>query len=252
MTQQEAIDYAKQQQEAVKQSQQYLIDQQNQQEQAQKQALEAQRTSAIGKLEDSKTGINQNALGLSKQENVSRVLGTRSLQQDLTRRGLGSSGVRETALGGLEASYGENINKIAMDKLNALRGVDSSIRDTNLTYDTNIANLLAEEAKKRQGIQQGIDQMALNQYNTAYGQYTSWLQEQERLKQQQLDNEFRERQYQESLKSVATSKAKSGKSSSASIPSFTDGVVQSAPQNTAQMGEAAKLLRQVILNSVNR
>lgn len=198
-----ASDYAQAQADLIRKQQQYLLDEAKKSEENRLKALETANQQAIDKLNQNKVTVNENADNLNRQEYLSKMLNQESLNQNLSRYRIGTSGARETSLNSLYANYGENVNKINTDRNQGLRDIDNQISDTNLSYETNRNSVLSEEAQRRLQLQQQIDAQAQSRYSEAYQWYVA--EEERKEAQRRYEEELRqlEREYQLQKEQIA-------------------------------------------------
>ena len=191
-----ASDYAQAQADLLRKQQQQLLDEAKKNEENRLKALESSNQQAIDQLNRNKITVNENADNLNRQEYLSRMQNQESLNNNLSRYRIGTSGARETSLNNLYALYGENVNKNNTDRNQGLRDIDNKISDTNLAYETNKSNALSEEAEKRLQLQQAIDSQVNARYSEAYGWYVQEQQRQQALREYEESMRQSERQYQ--------------------------------------------------------
>lgn len=157
---------------------------------------------ALNKLNQDKTTVNETALNNAKAANVNRLLALRDNKNALSRAGLSSQGLVGSQVNSINNNYGTNLNTILKDKATGLRDIENQINNTNLTYDTNKANLAAQYAstyaKHQADINNAAQQLGLQAYNDYISQqqaYANYL----------AEKEAQDRQYQLQLQQMRNS-----------------------------------------------
>lgn len=174
----------------------------NQQRDAELAGLANSNQQALNKLNQDKTTVNETALNNAKTANVNRLLALRDNKNALSRAGLSSQGLVGSQVNSINNNYGTNLNTILKDKATGLRDIENQINNTNLTYDTNKANLAAQYAstyaKQQADINNAAQQLGLQAYNDYISQqqaYANYL----------AEKEAQDRQYQLQLQQMRNS-----------------------------------------------
>jgi len=174
----------------------------NQQRDAELAGLANSNQQALNKLNQDKTTVNETALNNAKAANINRLLALRDNKNALSRAGLSSQGLVGSQVNSINNNYGTNLNTILKDKATGLRDIENQINNTNLTYDTNKANLAAQYAstyaKQQADINNAAQQLGLQAYNDYISQqqaYANYL----------AEKEAQDRQYQLQLQQMRNS-----------------------------------------------
>lgn len=166
------------------------------------------------RLNAQKTNINQAADENARQAYVNFMRSQKALPQQLASQGV-TGGATETANLGLQTAYQNNVNAINQNKANRLQEIDNAIVDLQNTGDlTAVEQVLAN------------NQLALDAYMNTFDKgvgYNQWANEfnanradtmaeqayrdkvyADNMVQQQLENEWYERNYSDSKKQQET------------------------------------------------
>ena len=168
------------------------------------------------RLNAQKANINQAADENARQAYVQYMQSQKALPQQLASQGI-SGGATETANLGLQTAYQNNVNSINQNKANRLQEIDNAIVDLQNTGDlstveqvlaNNQAALDAYTANFDKGV--GYNQWA-NEFNANRQDTMADLAYREKvyadnMAQQQLENEWYERNYNDSKKQEETNR----------------------------------------------
>lgn len=179
-----------------------LLNSINNQRDAELTGLANSNQQALNKLNQDKDIVNETALNNAKAANVNRLLALRDNKNALSRAGLSSQGVVGSQVNSINNNYGTNLNTILKDKATGLRDIENQINNTNLTYDTNKANLAAQYASTYAQQQANINNAAQQLGLQAYNDYISQQQAYANYEQQKAEAE---RQYQLQLQQMRNS-----------------------------------------------
>lgn len=168
------------------------------------------------RLNAQKSNINQSADENARQAYVQFMQSQKALPQQLASQGV-SGGATETANLGLQTAYQNNVNAINQNKANRLQEIDNAIVDLQNTGDlstveqvlaNNQAALDAYTANfdKGVGYNQWADQFNANRQDTMADQAYRDKVYADNMAQQQLENEWYERNYNDSKKQEETNR----------------------------------------------
>lgn len=131
-------------------------------------AQERARREALGYAQSS---VNQNSDEALRQAYIQSRMAQRDMPQQLAAQGI-SGGLSESTAASLQNQYGENRNELEMARQQALAQLASeyaagAATDAS-TYNTQIANILGQQAQQNAALQQwGYEQMLNAQQNAA-------------------------------------------------------------------------------------
>lgn len=168
----------------------------------------------VNRLNAQKSNINQSADENARQAYVQYMQSQKALPQQLASQGV-SGGATETANLGLQTTYQNNVNAINQNKANRLQEIDNAIVDLQNTGDlSTVEQVLAN------------NQAALDAYMNTFDKgvsYNQWAQQfnanradtmaeqayrdkvyADNMAQQQLENQWYERNYSDSKKQQET------------------------------------------------
>ena len=166
------------------------------------------------RLNAQKTNINQAADENARQAYVQYMQSQKALPQQLASQGV-SGGATETANLGLQTAYQNNVNAINQNKANRLQEIDNAIVDLQNTGDLAMVeqvlanNQLALDAysatfDKGVGYNQWANQFNANRQDTMADQAYRDKVYADNMAQQQLENQWYERNYNDSKKKDET------------------------------------------------
>lgn len=170
----------------------------------------------VNRLNAQKSNINQSTDDNARQAYIMHMQQKKALPQQLASQGV-SGGATETANLGLASDYQNNVNSINLNRTNALQQIDNAITDLQNTGDLKtVEQVLAN------------NEAALNAYREAFNRqqdYNKWATEfnanrqdtmadlayrdkvyADNMAQQQLENEWYERNYNNSKKQEETNR----------------------------------------------
>lgn len=166
------------------------------------------------RLNAQKSNINQAADENARQAYVQYMQSQKALPQQLASQGV-SGGATETANLGLQTAYQNNVNAINQNKANRLQEIDNAIVDLQNTGDlSTVEQVLANNQAaldaymntfdKGVGYNQWANQFNANRQDTLADQAYRDKVYADTMTQQQLENEWYERNYSDSKKQNET------------------------------------------------
>ena len=196
--------------EAYKESQRRLEEMEAQIREQNRLAVEQ----GTNRLEAQKTNINQAADENARQAYVQYMQSQKALPQQLASQGV-SGGATETANLGLQTAYQNNVNTINQNKANRIQEIDNAIVDLKNTGDlamveqvlaNNQAALDAYTSTFDKGVSynQWANQFNANRQDTLADQAYRDKVYADQLTQQELENQWYERNYSDSKKQNET------------------------------------------------
>ena len=168
------------------------------------------------RLQAQKSNVNQEADENARQAYVQYMQSQKALPQQLASQGV-SGGATETANLGLQTTYQNNVNTINQNKANRLQEIDNAIVDLQNTGDlamveqvlaNNQAALDAYSANfdKGVGYNQWATEFNANRQDVAADQAYRDKVYADNMAQQQLENQWYERNYSDSKKQEETNR----------------------------------------------
>ena len=166
------------------------------------------------RLNAQKSNINQAADENARQAYVQYMQSQKALPQQLASQGV-SGGATETANLGIQTAYQNNVNAINQNKANRLQEIDNAIVDLQNTGDlSTVEQVLANNQAALDAYMNTFDKgVGYNQWANQYNaNRTDTLADQayrdkvyaDQMTQQQLENEWYERNYSDSKKQNET------------------------------------------------
>ena len=196
--------------EAYKESQRRLEEMEAQIREQNRLAVEQ----GTNRLEAQKTNINQAADENARQAYVQYMQSQKALPQQLASQGV-SGGATETANLGLQTAYQNNVNAINKNKANRIQEIDNAIVDLKNTGDLSmVEQVLANNQTALDAYMSTFDKgVGYNQWANQYNaNRTDTLADQayrdkvyaDQMTQQELENQWYERNYSDSKKQNET------------------------------------------------
>lgn len=187
----DATNYAKSQADIFKQSLQYLVEQQNQQKILDEQALNQRYADLVNQINQKRLPIEQQYGQDTQGIYVNKMLGGEQIRQNLSRMGLNSSGFGLTQQALNEASYGQNLNQLMMNRNNQLTGLENQITNLQGQQQSDMLGLQSTYAGRLGDLNKYIGESVNNKYQQEYSNYMAQKQYEDQLKQQAIDNAYR-------------------------------------------------------------
>lgn len=166
----------------------------------QKQALQQQQTLAQNQINAQKDDVLQNYQANARQAYINKMLGQKSVEQELSQSGLNTTGVVGTAYANLENTYGNSLANLQMNRDNSIKNINQQLNDTNLQYSIKQNELLADIEKAKLELQKYGNELAYQKYQDALSNYMSFTNMDYQKQQDQLAQENWIKQYNQALK----------------------------------------------------
>ena len=166
----------------------------------QKQALQQQQTLAQNQINAQKDDVLQNYQANARQAYINKMLGQKSVEQELSQAGLNTTGVVGTAYANLENTYGNSLANLQMNRDNSIKNINQQLNDTNLQYSIKQNELLADIEKAKLELQKYGNELAYQKYQDALSNYMSFTNMDYQKQQDQLAQENWLKQYEQALK----------------------------------------------------
>lgn len=197
----DALNYAQQEANTFKNSLQYLIEQQNQQKMLDQQALTQRYTNLVSQINQQKTPIQQRYSQDTQGAYVNKMLAGKQLEQNLSQMGLNTQGFGVTQQMLNENAYGQTVGNLAMDRNTQLQNLQNQLLNTQGQQQADLYSLDATYAGRLADINKYITESTQQKYNTEYARKLDELRYQDQLKQQAVDNSYRNKQSSSSISS---------------------------------------------------
>lgn len=227
----EAVNYANQKKNELQNYLNQMLQQQQQAYANQQQALDLQKQNTMNQINAQTPIIEQNALQNSREAFVNKMLGNKSVNQQLAQAGLSTTGAVGTAQANVENQYSQNLGNIQLAKQNQLRDLENQKLNVNNEYAQRLLELQGRQnADKLNMIKYGAESQR-NAYNDAYAQYMDNLRRQDAIKQQEYINNFNNRKYQDALRQQAIENELNNKKYQQSLVQYQNALKQQAFEN---------------------
>ncbi len=186
----------------------------------QQRAIEEQNRLAVeqgvNRLNAQRTNINQSADDNARQAYIMHMQQRKALPQQLASQGV-SGGATETANLGLASDYQNNVNTINQNRANSIQDIDNAIVDLQNTGDLNtVEQVLSNNQAALDAYREAFNQQQdYNKWATEFNanrKDTSWEQAykeqayKDSMTQQELENQWYERNYSDSKKQEETNR----------------------------------------------
>lgn len=259
-TQQLAEEYAKSQNTSTETEVQNMLAQYEKIAEAQKNALEESRKQSVNEINSQKDTINDTYMDNARQAYINKMLSSKGLEGELSRRGLNTSGLVASAYGNVENAYGNNLASLQKNRDSSIRDIENQINSINSDYAIRQNELLTEVENAKMDLQKYGNELAYSRYQDAINNYLNfanadYTKEQARIAQENYLKEFEYqkeqdrlaqenwlKEYELSLKQLAKSNSRSSGGSSSYSSSGSLGNYNSDVNNTVNntLSERAK------------
>lgn len=231
-TQQLAEEYAKSQNTSASADVSSMLAQYEKIAENQKNALEESRKQSVNDISSQKDTINDNYMDNARQAYINKMLSSKNVEQELTERGLNTSGLVGTAYANVENAYGNNLANLQKSRDTSIRDIDKQINSINSDYAIRQNELLTEVENAKMDLQKYGNELAYSRYQDAINNYLNfanadYTKEQARIAQENYLREFEYqkeqdrlaqenwlKEYELSLKQLAKSNSRSSGGSS--------------------------------------
>ena len=191
-----------------------------------KQGLQNQEQQALNQINAQRDTVLNNYNDSARQAYINKMLASKNVEQELSQRGLNTSGLVGSAYANVENAYSSNLANLQANRDNSIRDIDNKVLNTQLEYDVQENQLLGEIENAKLELQKYGNELAYQRYQNALANYMNFVnqenyvkefeyqKQQDKLAQEnwQKEYDFALKQYEDSLKK--SSVARSGGSSS--------------------------------------
>lgn len=140
----------------------------------QKQALAQQQTLATNQINRQKDDVLQSYNDNARQAYINKMLGQKSVEQQLSQAGLNTTGIVNSAYSNLENSYGNNLATLQASKDKSITDINNQVNDANLQYSIKQSELLADIENAKLELQKYGNQLAYQKYQDALNNYMTF------------------------------------------------------------------------------
>ena len=166
----------------------------------QKQALQQSQTLAQNQINAQKDDVLQNYQNNARQAYINKMLGQKSVGQELSQAGLNTSGVVGSAYDNLENTYGNSLANLQMNRDQSIKDINNQLNDTNLQYAIKQNELMGDIENAKLELQKYGNQLAYQKYQDALNNYMSFTNMDYQKQQDALAQENWLKQYEQALK----------------------------------------------------
>lgn len=165
----------------------------------QKQALTNQQTLATNQINAQKDDVMKAYNDNARQAYINKMLGQKSVEQQLSQAGLNTTGVVNSAYSNLENTYGNSLATLQANRDKSINDINKQINDTNLQYSIKQNELLADIENAKLELQKYGNQLAYQKYQDALNNYMNFANYDYQKSQDALTQSNWEKQYQQAL-----------------------------------------------------
>jgi len=179
-----------------------------------KQGLQNQEQKELNKINAQRDIVLNNYNDSARQAYINKMLASRNVEQELSQRGLNTSGLVGNAYANVENAYSSNLANLQSNRDNLIRDIDNQVTNTQLEYDVQENKLLGEIENAKLELQKYGNELAYQRYQNALANYMNFInqdnyvkefeyqKEQDKLAQEnwQKEYELALKQYEDSLK----------------------------------------------------
>lgn len=140
----------------------------------QKQALAQQQTLATNQINRQKDDVLQSYQDNARQAYINKMLGQKSVEQQLSQAGLNTTGIVNSAYSNLENSYGNNLATLQASRDKSITDINNQVNDSNLQYSIKQSELLADIENAKLELQKYGNQLAYQKYQDALNNYMTF------------------------------------------------------------------------------
>ena len=178
--------------------------------------------------DDVMSAYNDNA----RQAYINKMLGQKSVEQQLSQARLNTSGLLGSAYANVENAYGNNLASLQKSRDNSINNINKQLNESNLQYAIQESKLLGDIENAKLELQKYGNELAYKKYqdalanymNFANYDYTKYIDDRDFNYQKERDaikDSQWQKEYELSRQSLAKSKSSSGSSSKSSGSTFT-------------------------------
>lgn len=180
----------------------------------QKNALNLNREKTLSNINYQKQEVGDSYSDNARQAYINKMLGQKNVAQKLSQSGLNTTGVVGKAYSDLESSYGNNLATLQATRDKSINDLNQQINTTNIDYDAQEQSLLADIQEKKLELRKYGNELAYSRYQDAINNYMTFKNYENTLAQQKIAQEQWQKEYELSLKKLASSGSGSSSGSS--------------------------------------
>ncbi len=165
----------------------------------QKNALQQSQQLAVNQINSQKDDIIQNYNDNARQAYINKMLGQKSVEQELSQAGLNTTGMVNSAYSNLENAYGNNLANLQTARDKSINDINKQVNDTNLQYSIKQSELLADIENSKLDLQKYGNELAYQKYQDALNNYMTFANYDYQKEQNALSQSNWDKQYQQAL-----------------------------------------------------
>lgn len=165
----------------------------------QKQALAGQQELAVNQINAQRDDVMQTYNDNARQAYINKMLGQKSVGQQLAQAGLSTTGVVSDAYSNLENAYGNNLATLQASRDKTINDINRQVNDTNLQYSIKQNELLADIENARLELQKYGNELAYKKYQDALNNYMNFTNYDYQKQQDALAQSNWDKQYKQAL-----------------------------------------------------
>ena len=215
-TQQLAEEYAKQQTSNVSSENEALLEQYRKIAEQQKQALANKKLQTENQINSQRDTVLQNYNNNSRQAYINKMLASKNVEQELSQRGLNTSGLVASAYANVENSYGNNLANLQTARDNSIKDIDTQLNNAQLEYASMENELLANIASAELELQKYGNELAYQKYQDALNNYLNFVSYDYQKEQDALAQSNWQKEYELAKKNLISSSSSRNSSSTSS------------------------------------
>lgn len=173
-TQQLATAYANQQTANAQNDTQALLAQYEKIAEQQKQALANQQTLTTNQINSQRKDVMDAYNTNARQAYINSMLGKKSVEQELAKAGLNTSGLLASAYSNVENAYGNNLATLQANRDNAINDINEQLNDASIQYAIQENQLLADIENAKLELEKYGNELAYQKYQDALNNYMNF------------------------------------------------------------------------------
>lgn len=140
----------------------------------QKESLANQNKLAVGQINSQRDTVKQTYDDNARQAYINSMLAKKSIEQELSQRGLNTSGLVGSAYADIESAYGNNLATLQKSRDNSVNEIDKQLNENQLKYAIQENELLTNLENAKIELQKYNNQLAEQKYQNALNQYLNF------------------------------------------------------------------------------
>lgn len=173
-TQQLAQEYATTQTANTGSDTQSLLEQYEKIAEQQKQALQKQQQLTTDQINAQKNDVMQTYNDNARQAYINSMLGKKSVEQELSRAGLNTSGLLGSAYANVENAYGNNLVGLQKSRDASVNDINKQLNEAQLQYSIKESELLSDIENAKLELQKYGNELAYQKYQDALNNYMTF------------------------------------------------------------------------------